>query len=104
MQISLSPMHREDHLVASVSSDVLTLNGAAFDFSGVPEGATLPQGAVSCDWLASDVQRFDGEIHLTLILPHGANAPEETRFPVPVTVSDGPVSLPLYETGAEPEV
>lgn len=102
MQINFTPMRRDDRLDLSVSGDALTINGEAFDFSGVPEGATLPRDAVACDWLASDVERIGGEITLTLVLPHGANAPEETRFPEPISVTSGAVTLPPYEI-AEPE-
>ena len=96
MHIRFSPMRRDDRLALFVAGDVLTINGEAFDFSGVPDGATLPRGAVACAWLASDVERIDGEIRLTLILPHGPNAPRETLFPDPVQVDDGEVPMPPY--------
>jgi hypothetical protein len=94
MQISFSPMRRDDRPELSVSGDVLTINGEEFDFSGVPDGATLPQEAVACDWLASDVERIGGVLHLTLILPHGADAPQEALFPEPLSVSEGSIPLP----------
>lgn len=98
MNLSFAPMRRDEALTLSRSGDVLTINGEAFDFSGVLEGATLPRAAVACDWLASDVERVSGELRLTLILPHGSNAPQETLFPQPITVTaDGPVDLPAYE-------
>ena len=95
-QIDLSPMRRDDRLEVSVSGDVFTINGAAFDFSALPEGASLPRDAVACDWLASDVVRTGGVVRLTLILPHGPDAPQETLFPDPVSPGDGPVALPPY--------
>ena len=108
MKISFSPMRRDEALSVSVAGDVLTINGEAFDFSGVPEGATLPRDAVTCDWLSSDVERVSEELQLTLIMPHGANAPQETLFPAPITVTaDGPVALPAYdiiESEGEPVV
>ena len=98
MQIKLSPQYRSDRLTVSKSGDVLTVNGTAYDFGPLPDGGTLPRDAVDCEWLAFDVERIGGEIHLTLILPHGSNAPETTRFPAPITVTeDGPVALPAYE-------
>lgn len=97
MQLAFRPQRRDDRLELSVSGDVLTVNGEAFDFAGIPEGATLPRDAVACDWLAGPVERQGGEIWLTLILPHGAKAPSETLAPSPVTVTDGPVPLPPYE-------
>ena len=99
MQITLTPMRRDDRLTLAVAGEVVSVNGVAFDLSAIPEGATLPLAAVDCAWLASDVERIGGEIHLTLILPQGTHAPAETLFPAPVTVTaDGPVPLPPYET------
>ncbi|WP_417816615.1 hypothetical protein [Tritonibacter scottomollicae] len=104
MQISFSPARHATALIANRLGDVLTLNGEAFDFTALAEGDILPREAVACDWLASDVTRQDGEIRLTLILPHGADAPEETRFPQPVTLTgDGPVPLPPYEVEQAPK-
>lgn len=114
MKIILSPMRRDAQLTLSKSGDLLTLNGEAFDFSGLPNGATLPRSAITSDWFAGDVSRADaaegetGELTVPLILPHGYNAPSETRFPAPLeAVADGPVDLPIYETpepGPEPGV
>lgn len=101
MQITFIPQRRDDRLELSVSGDALTINGALFDFAPIPEGATLPRGAVACPWLASDVERSGGEITLTLILPHGANAPEETLFPAAISVSGGPLALPPYDLEEE---
>ena len=104
MKIILSPMRCEDQLTLAKSGDVLTLNSEDFDFSGLPNGATLPRAAINCDWIAGDVTRDEaGVLTVPVILPHGANAPEETRFPAPLeNVVDGPVALPFYET-PEPE-
>lgn len=102
--LSLSPMRCDDALTLSAAGDVLTVNGEEFDFSSIPAGATLPREAVSCDWLASDVDRLDdGTLVLTLILPHGAlpwPTPAAATVltnpdPIPVT-TDGPVELPAY--------
>lgn len=97
MHIRFSPMRRKDQLTAVVAGDVLTINGEAFDFSALPEGATLPREAVVCDWLASDVARQNSEICLTLVLPHGGNAPQQTLFPAPVHVPAGDVPTPPYD-------
>jgi hypothetical protein len=104
MQITLSPIRHDTALTLHRAGDVLTLNGVAYDLSGIPEGATLPRDAVACDWLASDIERIGGVLHLTLLLPHGADAPEATRFPAPLVLTgDGPVELPPYEN-PQPEV
>ena len=93
--ITLTPMRREDRLSVSKAGDLVTINGEIFNLYDIPEGATLPQTAVACDWLASDVERLDGNLYLTLILPHGANATEEALFPEPIIVEvDGLIELP----------
>ena len=97
MHITLSPSRCDTPLTLSKAGDTLTINGEAFDLSGIPEGATLPRDAVACEWLASDIERIGGVLHLTLIFPHGANAPHEARFPEPIDATDGPIALPAYE-------
>lgn len=95
MHISFSPMRRNDVLAVTKVGDVLTINGETLDLSALPDGATLPAGAVTCKWITGPIERIDGEIHLTLILPHGPNPPPEVAFPDPITVStDGPITLP----------
>jgi hypothetical protein len=95
MKITLSPQRRDDTLKVSKSGDTLTINGADYDFSVVPDGATLPRDAVDCAWIASDVERIGGVLHLTLILPHGADASYAARFPSPLTdPADGLLELP----------
>lgn len=103
MQIIFSPMRREDRIDLAVTGDTLTINGEDFDFSPIPEGATLPREAIACDWIAGDVERdAGGDLTVPLILPHGADAAQETLFPAPMTVaSDGPVTLPSYEAEEE---
>ncbi|HEX9857223.1 MAG TPA: hypothetical protein VGA75_02635 [Paracoccaceae bacterium] len=98
MRISFTPMRQDTPLTLARRGDVLVVNGVDYDFSGIPEGATLPRDAVAGGWLASDIERVAGVLHLTLILPHGPRAPEATRFPQPVTLTtDGPVALPPYD-------
>lgn len=95
MNITLSPQRRDDTLTVIKSGDTLTINGAAYDFSVVPDGATLPKDATDCEWLASDVERIGGVLHLTLLLPHGADASEAARFPQPIiNPADGELELP----------
>ncbi|KEP68421.1 hypothetical protein DL1_12005 [Thioclava dalianensis] len=106
MKINLTPFSPPPQLYVplslSVAGDVLTLNGKTLDLSGIPEGATLPAEAVASDWVTGPITRTNGELSLTLRLPHGPNAPEESRFPAPITVTeDGTVDLPPYD--AEPE-
>ncbi len=98
MIIYLSPMRRDAPIEVSVSGDILSIDGEAFDFSAIREGETLSQQDAGCPWLAGDVTRSGGEIILTLILPHGPNAPAETLFPTAISVTtDGPVALPAFD-------
>lgn len=95
MKIKLSPQRRDDTLTVTKQGDILTINGENYDFSLIPEGATLPRYATDCEWLASDVERIDGVLHLTLLLPHGANASEAARFPQPIIdPANGELELP----------
>ena len=80
MKLSFTPARRSDQYEASVSGDVLTVDGEALDFGPLPDGATLPKDDVDCPWLASDVERIDGEICLTLMLPHGARKPASLKW------------------------
>ena len=98
MQIKLSPVRMDEQLTLSRDGDVLYVNGETFDFGALLEGATLPWGAVLSDWFPGEVERINGELHLTIRLPHGPNAPESTRFPAPISITkDGQVDLPVYD-------
>jgi hypothetical protein len=104
MIINLTPMRRDDRPEVHRAGDVLTVDGVAYDFGPLPEGAVLPRSAVACDWLASDVTRAGGVIRLTLLLPYShPDAPAAVRFPKPITLmDDGPVALPSWtEESAE---
>ena len=103
MKLTLSPTRRDETLTASKAGDTLTLNGEAFDFSPLEEGETLPADAIDSEWIVGDVTRTDGVLHITLRLPHGANAPEETRFPETIIdPPDGEIALPPH-SNPEPE-
>lgn len=97
MHITLSPVRSDMPLRLERHGDTLVFNGESLDLSPIPDGATLPAAATGCPWIAGDVDRRDGALHLTLVLPHGADAPPETLFPAPLMlVADGPVALPPY--------
>jgi hypothetical protein len=101
MHITLSPVRLDETLTASRAGDVLTLNGEAFDFGPLPEGGTLPAEAIRSDWIVSPVSRINGELHLTLRLPHGPNPSQAMAFPEPINVTkDGSIPLPTDEVPA----
>ena len=94
MQISFTPQRRDGTLIVSKAGDVLTINGEAFDFSGVTDGSYLPADAVASEFV-QDVRRVAGDLQVILTLPIGANPPHEAAFPAALTgVVDGVVTLP----------
>lgn len=95
MRISFSPQLRDGKLVVVKAGDVLTINGDPFDFSVIPEGATLPADAVGSEWVVGEVSRQGGELRITLLLPHSINASPVVTFPADIVgPADGPVSVP----------
>ena len=98
MKINLSPMRSDHTLELARTGDVLTVNGEDFDFGPLDEGATLPADAIDSEWIVGNVRRVDGQLVFgAIILPHGADAPHETRFPLPLIVTrDGPIPLPPH--------
>jgi hypothetical protein len=106
MKISFLPVRMETRLEVSVRGEVLVLNGEELDLSGATERAPLtPEGN---PWVVGEVCRTDKALDLVLLLPHGPDAPEETRFPKPLqVVADGPLELPPYDRVViepEPEI
>ncbi len=95
MRIKLTPSRRDDALVVVRSGNILMVNGEAFDFSPMGDGGTLPRSAIQSEWFPGDVDRADGELSLTLLLPIPSNYSPEQAFPADlVNVPDGPVIFP----------
>jgi hypothetical protein len=95
MQIKLSPQRRNESLTVIKQGDALTINGTAYDLTGVPDGASLPASATDCKFLMGDIERIAGVLHLTLLLPHGENPSHEVCFPAVIAdPADGEIALP----------
>lgn len=95
MNLQFSPMRRDDSLVLERQGDILIINGEAFDFSPLEEGQTLPGDAVNSPWITGPVSRHEGQLVLTVLLPHGPDASPEQLSPTSLEVtSDGLVTLP----------
>ena len=95
MNITLSPTRTDAPLSVSRQGDALTINGTAYDFSPLPDGATLPASAINCEFITGPVERINGVLHITLLLPHGPDASEAVRFPAPIiNPPDGLLELP----------
>ncbi|MFZ1469982.1 MAG: hypothetical protein WAT09_13545 [Paracoccaceae bacterium] len=97
MHLTFTPIRHDQPMTLIRKGDVLILNGETFDFSPLPEGAVLPAAAIDSPWFAGPVRREAGILQVTLLLPHGTNAPEQALFPAAIDLSrDGPVALPPY--------
>lgn len=105
MRIFFTPQRRDDTLTLEKSNgDRLRINGELFNFDTLPDGGSIPAGQVPCGWVAGPVDRVNGELHLTLILPHGPNPSEAVAFPQPINVSfDGVIAVPHDEPVEEPD-
>ena len=102
MKIKLNPQRRDDSLTVIKTGDTLTINGEAFDFSAVPDGATLPADAISSEFFSGPVERIGGELLITLIMPHGPNPQEHVAFPEDIIdPTDGEIILPKNNEVAE---
>lgn len=102
MKIKLSPVRSDNEpLAASVEGDVITVNGTAYDLSPLEASEELP---ATEPFAGSIIRDADGVIHLTLMMPHGANAPEETRFPAAfaeaMDIDSGNIPVPPYDEEA----
>lgn len=89
MKFIFTPQRRDESLHVSVSGETVTLNGIDFDFSVIPEGATLPSDAINSELFFGDVSRNNGELEVGILLPHGADPAKEIAFPEPAIVNDG---------------
>jgi hypothetical protein len=94
LTIKLNPV-RSDSLPLSVywNNPVIKVNSIDYDLSELPIGATAVHPVLG------EVNRTDNDYFVVLTLPHGANAPHETRFPAGISVTEnGPVTIPPYDT------
>lgn len=95
MKISFSPIRQDTDIRLERQGEVLLINGEAFDFGALPEGAELPVSAIASPWFAGPVRRCGGCLHLHVVLPHGADADAKWLFPDAVSQDcDGLVPLP----------
>jgi hypothetical protein len=87
----------------SVQGSSLIINGETLelnDYIGVGQTDLDEQGNlfVLNDLKHEYLKRCDPDLNVTVLLPHGTNAPESTRFPEPIeNVQDGDIAVPDYE-------
>ena len=98
MRISFSPQRSEASLTIRKSGELLIIGDTSIDFSSIPDGATVQDARRFHAMLRGAIERIDGEIHVTVVLPIGPAAPEAVRFPSTVTViADGAIANPGSE-------
>lgn len=94
MRILFSPERsaaEPEELTIRKAGEVLTINGAPYDFSPLQNGNAVPAGRP----FASDPKRVDGILEINLVLPIGADPSEAQAFPKPINnVQDGNVKVP----------
>lgn len=92
-KISFSPVLSADDLAIEKQGSTLVINGDPMDFSDLVDGAGYPPEALENPALEGGVERVDGEIRLTVILPYFMPGHFETPPPITV-INDGPIELP----------
>ncbi len=99
MRVSFCPQRRDDTLTVSRDGDVLVINGVLEDLSGIPDGATVPAEAIDNEWIVGPIERIDGELHVTLVLPNSSALEPWQAFPEPMTITEnGPIDIPCDTT------
>lgn len=92
LTLKLSPVRSdEEQYNVEWNDPVLTVDGIAHDLSELGDGDTATHETLK------EVTRVSNDYTVKLVLTHGANAPEETRFPADIVVeTNGIVNLPAY--------
>lgn len=101
MRISFSPQRpvTPPRLPVIIKTgDILTVNGASFDFSNLPDGGEMSAEDVPCDWIVGSVRRVSGDLRVTLLLPVGPTPSAAVAFPDDlIDPPDGPIVMPTDE-------
>lgn len=79
----------DDDITAEWNDPTLTVNGEDYDLSLLPDGATAEHPVLGT------IDRTGDDYTVRILMPHVHEAPEERRFPVPITmITDGTVPFP----------
>ncbi|WP_135506645.1 hypothetical protein [Roseovarius aestuariivivens] len=99
MILNFTPQRGDHDLSVERHGDRLVLNGQEIDLSDLAEGETRSAEEIGNAWIAGRVQRQNGQLTLTLIVPHGAGDPVADAPPAPLQVAqDGLVPLPAKQS------
>lgn len=95
LTIKLSPQRRNpEQLIIEWYDPILKVNDENYDLSLIGDGDTAEHDILKI------VERTLDDYEVTMILPHGAKAPESTRFPEDIIlIGNGSITLPPYEEG-----
>lgn len=95
IHLLLIPVRMDDPLTISAEGETLIFNGEGVALEDIP-------AAIACSWIVGTPAPVPDGWVVEIILPHGADAPEETRFPASILISqDGPVNLPPFDPATE---
>ena len=95
IKLNFSPVRAGEKTELSVTGSTITVNGESFELSDIPGGSTVQHSVIQ------NCTRTGDDYELTVTLLHGANAPQETRFPQSVEINTNDWALDYVY---EPEV
>lgn len=91
LTIIFAPVRRDGGLVLERQGNVLIANDTRYDLAALASEESDAPG----EGLVQAVRLTEDGLEATVLLPHGANAPEAVRFPEPMVVEvDGAITVP----------
>lgn len=92
LKLKFTPQRNDEgQLIVNWNDPVLTVQEVQYDLSELPDGATAEHEVLR------QVIRNGNDYEVLLVLPHGSNASEATRFPQDLEIfENGIINVPLY--------
>lgn len=92
LRINFKPVNNPNgQSTMSWADPFLTIDEVPYDLSQIPDGATVRHEVILSGTRTGD------DYDVTVLLRHGSNAPERTRFPSPIEVDrNGVIDVPPY--------
>lgn len=101
IRLTMTPQWGRPDASIDVTGDVLRIEGAAFDFSSLPEGGHVHPETEPDALFIGPVRRIGGVIHAHVILHVGPDAAlDQPGAPWTVDAGDGPVAAPVVRVPA----
>ncbi len=101
MKITLYPQRCDDKLTLALQGERLTVSSDVLDLSAIPDGATVPMEAIDNPFICGPIERIDGELSVSLLLPRAApfgvfDEAGKMREPYELIITqDGDIALPV---------